>query len=149
MRCCATRARFMSVMAVVVLVSFSPNGEYLAYSSPDGVLKLWETTTGKLAQEYTPSSHLSATCSCLQWGPNRRPRVSFTETFSLTVCHSQSVTVTCCSLPYIPYRTPLSPVMPVVQHVQSSPNWESDCFFYRLKKIKRFLEKLLMLEKQI
>ena len=90
MRCCATRARFMSVMAVVVLVSFSPNGEYLAYSSPDGVLKLWETTTGKLAQEYTPSSHLSATCSCLQWGPNRRPRVSFTETFSLTVCHSQS-----------------------------------------------------------
>ncbi|ESP04564.1 hypothetical protein LOTGIDRAFT_63496, partial [Lottia gigantea] len=48
-------------------IEFSPNSEFLAYASPDGVLKVWETTSGILKQEYTPSSHLSATCSCLSW----------------------------------------------------------------------------------
>lgn len=52
-------------------VAISNNGEILAYSTPDGRLKLWETSTGKLKQEYTPSSHLSATCTCLSWGPTR------------------------------------------------------------------------------
>ncbi|CAH1793044.1 unnamed protein product [Owenia fusiformis] len=57
-------------MATVV-PSFSPNGEYFAYASPDGTLKLWDTETGTLKQEFTPSSHLSATCSCLKWGSIR------------------------------------------------------------------------------
>ncbi|CAN7939132.1 unnamed protein product [Ixodes hexagonus] len=57
--------------ALVEPVSFSNNGEYLAYSSSDGRLKLWECSSGKLKQEYTPSSHLSATCTCLSWGPTR------------------------------------------------------------------------------
>ncbi|XP_046551150.1 WD repeat-containing protein 43-like [Haliotis rubra] len=52
-------------------LDFSQNGEVLAYSSPDGVLKLWDSSTGQLNKEYTPSSHLSATCSCLSWGPGR------------------------------------------------------------------------------
>ncbi|XP_070571108.1 WD repeat-containing protein 43-like isoform X2 [Ptychodera flava] len=49
----------------------SPDGEYLAFASPDGRLKVWETETGVVKQQYTPSSHLSATCSCLAWGPPR------------------------------------------------------------------------------
>lgn len=64
------------VMATTVPLCFSPNGEYFAYSSPDGSLKIWETSTGILKQEYTHSSHLSATCSCLSWGPMRTRNVS-------------------------------------------------------------------------
>lgn len=52
-------------------VAVSNNGEFLAYSSADGRLKLWDTSTGKLKQEYTPSAHLSAKCICLSWGPTR------------------------------------------------------------------------------
>ena len=59
------------IMAVVPS-DFSPNGEYFAFSSPDGTLKLYESATGTLQQEYTPSSHLSATCSCLSWCPIRQ-----------------------------------------------------------------------------
>ncbi|XP_041353730.1 WD repeat-containing protein 43-like [Gigantopelta aegis] len=58
-------------MAVACPVAFSTNGEFLAYSGPDGVLKIWDASTGQVKQEYTPSSHLSATCSCLSWGPGR------------------------------------------------------------------------------
>ncbi|KAG8185554.1 hypothetical protein JTE90_017559 [Oedothorax gibbosus] len=54
------------------ITAFSQNGEYLAYSSPDGCLKIWETSTNILKQEYTPSSHLSATCSSLSWGPYKQ-----------------------------------------------------------------------------
>lgn len=57
------------------ITAFSQNGEYLAYSSPDGCLKIWETSTSILKQEYTPSSHLSATCSSLSWGPHKQTSV--------------------------------------------------------------------------
>ena len=63
-------------MAVSTSVSFSSNGEYCLYSSPDGVLKLWDTATCKLSQQYTPSSHLTTTCTCLSWGPKRQMSVS-------------------------------------------------------------------------
>ena len=64
------------IMAQVMPVAVSPTGEYFAYSSPDGTLKLWETATGTIKQEYTPSSHLSATCTCLAWGPSSKSNVS-------------------------------------------------------------------------
>ncbi|KAJ8308007.1 hypothetical protein KUTeg_012881 [Tegillarca granosa] len=57
-------------MAATTVIS--PNGEYILHSSPDGVLKLWETESGVLKQEYTPSSHLSATCTCLSWSPKQQ-----------------------------------------------------------------------------
>ncbi|KAK6177405.1 hypothetical protein SNE40_015512 [Patella caerulea] len=57
-------------MAVRPPIEFSPNNEFLAYASPDGVLKVWETASGILKQEYTPSSHLSATCTCMSWSRN-------------------------------------------------------------------------------
>nr|XP_037274336.1 WD repeat-containing protein 43-like [Rhipicephalus microplus] len=53
-------------------VAVSDSGEYLAHSSSDGRLKLWDTSTGRLKQEYTPSAHLSAKCTCLSWGPTRQ-----------------------------------------------------------------------------
>ncbi|GFT43799.1 WD repeat-containing protein 43 [Nephila pilipes] len=52
--------------------AFSRCGEYFVHSTPDGCLKIWETSTGILLQEFTPSSHLSATCSTLGWGPTKR-----------------------------------------------------------------------------
>ncbi|XP_077521733.1 WD repeat-containing protein 43 isoform X1 [Amblyomma americanum] len=52
-------------------VSVSSNGQYLAHSSADGRLKLWDTSASTLKQEYTPSAHLSAKCTCLSWGPVR------------------------------------------------------------------------------
>ncbi|XP_077990274.1 WD repeat-containing protein 43-like [Glandiceps talaboti] len=52
----------------------SPNAELLALCSPDGRLKIWETATSSLKQQYTPSSHLSATCTCLSWEPLRARR---------------------------------------------------------------------------
>ncbi|KAH6926359.1 hypothetical protein HPB50_017539 [Hyalomma asiaticum] len=58
--------------SLVDAVAVSDSGEYLAHSSSDGRLKLWDTSTGRLKQEYTPSAHLSAKCTCLSWGPTRQ-----------------------------------------------------------------------------
>ncbi|XP_078503639.1 WD repeat-containing protein 43 isoform X1 [Lissotriton helveticus] len=55
--------------------AFSPGGgrDLLALSSPDGRVRVWETRTGALRQEYVPSAHLSAACTCLCWSPGGRP----------------------------------------------------------------------------
>lgn len=50
---------------------FSPKGEYLAYTGLDGVLQIWDTASGNSIANFTPSKHLTATCTCLQWGPGR------------------------------------------------------------------------------
>ncbi|KAG8224287.1 hypothetical protein J437_LFUL005093 [Ladona fulva] len=47
--------------------SFSGNGSYFAYCSPDGKLKIWDTATNVLKQEYTPNLHLSEPFSCICW----------------------------------------------------------------------------------
>lgn len=48
---------------------FSPGGTYLGVSGADGRLRLWDTATSVLKQEFVPSSHLTATCTCLEWSP--------------------------------------------------------------------------------
>ncbi|XP_056022071.1 WD repeat-containing protein 43-like [Ostrea edulis] len=65
------RMKHVLKMAAVIPFAISDNSQYSIYSSPDGVLKLWEADNGVLKQEYTPSAHLSATCTCLSWGPKR------------------------------------------------------------------------------
>lgn len=47
--------------------SFTYDGQYFALLSVDGRLRIWETVSGKLLQEFTPSSHLETTCTCLCW----------------------------------------------------------------------------------
>lgn len=47
--------------------SFTYNGQYFALLSVDGRLRIWETVSGKLLQEFTPSAHLETTCTCLCW----------------------------------------------------------------------------------
>jgi len=54
-------------------VRFSPSGELLAVSGSDGRLRIWETGSNTLKQELIPSSHLAATCTCLEWAPSVPP----------------------------------------------------------------------------
>lgn len=51
---------------------FSPGGEFLSVSGSDGRLRIWETKdkSSLLKQEFVPSAHLSATCTCLEWAPS-------------------------------------------------------------------------------
>ncbi|XP_076850691.1 WD repeat-containing protein 43 [Brachyhypopomus gauderio] len=54
---------------------FSPGARrYLAACAPDGRLRIWDPDTGTLRQEHAPSAHLSATCTCIAWGPCRAPQ---------------------------------------------------------------------------
>ncbi|KAM9340732.1 WD repeat-containing protein 43 [Symphorus nematophorus] len=51
---------------------FSPKSrQYLALCAQDGRLRIWNTDSKTLHQEYVPSAHLSATCLCIAWGPCR------------------------------------------------------------------------------
>ncbi|TMS21451.1 WD repeat-containing protein 43 [Larimichthys crocea] len=51
---------------------FSPKSrQYLALCAQDGRLRVWNTDSKTLHQEYVPSAHLSATCVCIAWGPCR------------------------------------------------------------------------------
>ncbi|KAM6968841.1 WD repeat-containing protein 43 [Tautogolabrus adspersus] len=52
--------------------AFSPKSrQYLALCAQDGRLRIWNTDSKTLHQEYVPSAHLSATCICIAWGPCR------------------------------------------------------------------------------
>ena len=46
---------------------FSQDGQYYAHCGNDGKLKIWETASGRLRQEYTPNRHLSSPCSVIEW----------------------------------------------------------------------------------
>ena len=48
---------------------FSLCGNFFAHATRNGLLKIWDSKTGKLHQEYTPASHLASIGSCLQWAP--------------------------------------------------------------------------------
>ncbi|KAM9354197.1 WD repeat-containing protein 43 [Pholidichthys leucotaenia] len=51
---------------------FSPKSrQFLALCAQDGRLRIWNTDSKTLQQEYVPSAHLSATCTCISWGPCR------------------------------------------------------------------------------
>uniref|UniRef100_A0AAX7UTA6 Small-subunit processome Utp12 domain-containing protein n=1 Tax=Astatotilapia calliptera TaxID=8154 RepID=A0AAX7UTA6_ASTCA len=51
---------------------FSPKSrQFLALCAQDGRLRIWNTDSKTLHQEYVPSAHLSATCTCIAWGPCR------------------------------------------------------------------------------
>lgn len=61
-----------SLASAGVPCAFSPQSQaYFALASADGHLRVWETASNRLHQEYVPSAHLSGTCTCLAWAPAR------------------------------------------------------------------------------
>ncbi|XP_029035150.1 WD repeat-containing protein 43 [Osmia bicornis bicornis] len=54
-------------MATTANYAFSPDGEYFAHCGNDGKLKIWDTGTGRLKQEYVSNFHLSSPCCVLTW----------------------------------------------------------------------------------
>lgn len=46
---------------------FSPNGKLFAFLNEIGILKIWDTETNELKQEYTPNLHLAGPCTSLTW----------------------------------------------------------------------------------
>ncbi|KAJ8680421.1 hypothetical protein QAD02_016208 [Eretmocerus hayati] len=54
-------------MASASHCSFSNNGQFLANCGTDGKLKIWETSTNRLKQEFVPNLHLQSPCSSLGW----------------------------------------------------------------------------------
>ncbi|XP_059047913.1 WD repeat-containing protein 43 [Achroia grisella] len=51
----------------MAVAAFSEDAKYYSYISKDGRLRIWETETNILKQEYTPDLHLSSPPTCLQW----------------------------------------------------------------------------------
>ncbi|KAM3968904.1 WD repeat-containing protein 43 [Aphomia sociella] len=51
----------------MAVAAFSEDGKYYSYISKDGRLRIWETETNILKQEYTPDLHLTSPPICLQW----------------------------------------------------------------------------------
>ncbi|XP_045533297.1 WD repeat-containing protein 43 [Pieris brassicae] len=47
--------------------AFSEDGKYFSLITNDGRLRIWDTETNVLKQEYTPDFHLKASPTCLQW----------------------------------------------------------------------------------
>jgi WD40 repeat protein len=46
---------------------FDPTGELYATLTADSRLRIWETATGNLRLEHTPTSHLADAYTCLAW----------------------------------------------------------------------------------
>ena len=49
------------------VLGFSPDGKLFAFINDQGILRIWDTDTNELKQEYTPNLHLSGPCSALVW----------------------------------------------------------------------------------
>lgn len=49
------------------VLGFSPDGKLFALINDQGVLRIWDTETNELQQEYTPNLHLAEPCSALVW----------------------------------------------------------------------------------
>ncbi len=55
-----------------LLCSISSNGDTVALCTPDGVIKFYDTLTSNLKLEYSSSTHLQASCTCLSWPKYKR-----------------------------------------------------------------------------
>ncbi|XP_036333212.1 WD repeat-containing protein 43 [Rhagoletis pomonella] len=49
------------------VLSFSPDGKLFAFINDQGILRIWDTETNELKQEYTPNLQLSGPCTALTW----------------------------------------------------------------------------------
>ncbi len=55
------------------------NGSSVALCSADGVIKFYDTLTSNLKQEYSSSTHLQASCSCLAWSKKKQNNSAFVK----------------------------------------------------------------------
>lgn len=46
---------------------FSVDCKYFAQITIDGKIKIWDTASNALKQEFTPNLHLTTPCTCLHW----------------------------------------------------------------------------------
>lgn len=72
--------------------AFSEDGKYYSAISADGRLKIWDTETNELKQQYTPDLHLSSPPSCLHWLTITVSAVSTTRGFCYIPCNSYRYT---------------------------------------------------------
>uniref|UniRef100_A0A1I8PJP8 Small-subunit processome Utp12 domain-containing protein n=1 Tax=Stomoxys calcitrans TaxID=35570 RepID=A0A1I8PJP8_STOCA len=49
------------------VLGFSPDGKLFALINDQGILRIWDTDTNELKQEYTPNLHLAGPCTALVW----------------------------------------------------------------------------------
>lgn len=49
------------------LISFSFNGEYLAFCTADHRIKVWSSLQRKIKHELLIPDHLQKECTCLKW----------------------------------------------------------------------------------
>lgn len=54
------------------ICSASSNGSSVAICTSDGVIKFYDTLTSSFKLEYSSSSHLQASCTCLAWSKKRK-----------------------------------------------------------------------------
>src|SRR5205809_1790237 len=62
MRRCLVEPLIIRDKTEVIGVAFSPNGEQLASAGGDGAVRIWNSRTGKVIQEF-PAAHDKAACS--------------------------------------------------------------------------------------
>ena len=55
-----------------IICTTSSNGSCVAFCTSDGVIKFYDTLTSQLKHEYSSSTHLQASCTCLQWTKRNR-----------------------------------------------------------------------------
>ncbi|KAL5286831.1 WDR43 family protein [Megaselia abdita] len=58
---------------------FSQHGNLFALVNDQGILRIWDTETNELKQEYTPNLHLSGPCNTVLWVNFKSKRKSNTE----------------------------------------------------------------------
>lgn len=68
-------------------VDFNSHLDNVAISTAGSLLRIWEIDTSKLKDEYLPSAHLAASCTCLKWKPKQKTAVrgDHIEIFILTL----------------------------------------------------------------
>lgn len=66
--------------------AFSEDGKYYSNISKDGRLRIWDTETNVLKQEYTPDLHLTSPPSCIQWISVSNAAVSTHVVFKHITC---------------------------------------------------------------
>lgn len=65
------RSSFVLMMATTQntlhVSEYSPDGKLLAFINAEGKLKIWDTETSELKQEFVPKLHLSVPFTCFTW----------------------------------------------------------------------------------